>query len=95
MAGEVPMQEMNETQPESQAQPQGEQPQARSAAGYYGPDQDRMDRAAADLDAALERIGSDATVDQMLAVAQIQALIGIAGELRSIREAGISQGDVL
>ena len=67
----------------------------RNAAGYFGPDEDRMDRAVADLDAALQQIGSNATVEQILAVAQIQALISIAGELRSIREAGISQGDVL
>lgn len=92
-------------------QPQAEQPQAPQrqmlrpqpqrrfsvdeAAGYFGPDEDRMDRAAADLDAAIQQIGEDPTVDQLFQAAEIQALISIAGELRSIREAGISQGDVL
>lgn len=80
--------------PQQPAQPVREVP-VRNAAGYFGPDEDRMDRAVADLDAALQQIGSSPTVEQILAVAQIQALISIAGELRSIRESGISQGDVL
>ena len=86
--------------PEQALQPQPrQQPQRRfsvdEAAGYFGPDEDRMDRAAADLDAAIQQIGHDPTVEQLFEAAKIQALISIAGELRSIREAGISQGDVL
>lgn len=93
-------QQLAQVQREQQPTPRPQQPQAdrpafRSAVGYFGPDEDRMDRAVADLDAALQQIGSDPTVEQILAVAQIQALISIAGELRSIRESGISQGDVL
>lgn len=91
--------EQQAQQPAPQAprpqQPQAERPAFRSAVGYFGPDEDRMDRAVADLDAALQQIGSNPTVEQILTVAQIQALISIAGELRSIRESGISQGDVL
>lgn len=68
---------------------------ARAAAGYFGLDEDRLDRAVADLDAALRQIGNEPTIEQILEVSRIQALLAIAGELRSIREAGIGQGDVL
>lgn len=109
MSSPIPMQEMNDVpgpqqfqeQPQPQAQPvpervEEERPVSpRMAAGYFGPDEDRMDRAAADLDAAIQQIGDNPTVEQLFAAAEIQALISIAGELRSIREAGISQGDVL
>lgn len=67
----------------------------RRPMGPFGVGNDRLDMAAAALDAAMRRIGNDPTIGEVLEVAQIQALIAVAGELRSIRESGINQGDVM
>ena len=75
--------------------PMGEMGPTGEAPRGYQPGYDRLDRAVAALDAAMEGMGERPSIAELLNIAQIQSLLAVAGELRSIREAGIGQGDVV